>query len=102
MRASQRFGNRQAVAQPSGFTLRIVEAGKRASRSAGRIGRRTNSPPQFGQRPASTPSAHAEQNVHSKLQILASRLSAGRLRPQHSQFGRSSSMGFPADSGWLH
>jgi len=74
MRAGQRFGNHHAAAQPSGLTLRVVEAGKRASRSAGRIGRRTSSPPQFGQRPASTPSAHAAQNVHSKLQIRASRL----------------------------
>jgi hypothetical protein len=45
--------------------FRAVEAGCFAKRSAGRIGRRTNSPPQFGQRPASTPSAQAKQKVHS-------------------------------------
>ena len=47
----------------SGF--RTVEAGCLASRSDGRIGRRTSSPPQFGQRPASTPSAQLRQKVHS-------------------------------------
>jgi hypothetical protein len=56
---------RHAAAQPSAFTFRAVEAGCFAKRSAGRIGRRTNSPPQFGQRPASTPSAQAKQKVHS-------------------------------------
>jgi len=40
-------GGHQA-AQPCGFTLRIVLAGNFASFSAGRIGRRSNSPPQFG------------------------------------------------------
>ena len=60
--------------------------------SAGRSGRRTSSPPQFGQRPRSTPSAQSTQNVHSKEQMRAARLSGGRSRSQHSQFGRSSSM----------
>ncbi len=55
----------QAATQPSGFISRAVKAGCFAKRSAGRIGRRTNSPPQFGQRPASTPSAQAAQKVHS-------------------------------------
>ena len=55
----------QAGTQPSGFTFRAVEAGCFAKRSAGRTGRRTISPPQFGQRPASTPSAQVEQKVHS-------------------------------------
>ena len=84
-----------AVTQPCGFTLRSVEAGNFASLSAGRIGRRTNSPPQFGQRPFSTPSAHSLQNVHSNEHIIASRKSGGRSRSQHSQFGRSASMIFP-------
>jgi hypothetical protein len=51
--------------------LRVVEAGNFSSREAGRIGRRSISPPQFGQLPANTPSAQSAQNVHSKLQIRA-------------------------------
>jgi hypothetical protein len=51
------------------------------------MGRRTNSPPQFGQRIASFTVAQSEQNVHSKLHIQASRESGGRSRLQHSQFG---------------
>ena len=79
-------------AQPAALTTRFVEAGWRSSRSAGRIGRRTSSPPQFGQRPPSTPSAQSRQNVHSYEQIRASTESGGRSRSQHSQFGRSSSI----------
>ena len=81
-----------AATQPPAFTLRTVDAGNRANLSAGRIGRRTNSPPQFGQRPLSTLSAQSAQNVHSKEQIRAARLSGGRSRSQHSQFGRNSNM----------
>src|SRR5262245_45481897 len=81
-----------AAAQPPAFTLRSVEAGYLASFSAGRIGRRTSSPPQFGQRPCSTPSAQVRQNVHSNEQIIASRESGARSRSQHSQFGLSASM----------
>jgi hypothetical protein len=71
---------------------RSVDAGYFTSRSAGRIGRRTSSPPQFGHLPWSTPSAHAAQNVHSNEQILASPDSGGRSQLQHSQFGLSLSM----------
>jgi hypothetical protein len=76
------------------LTLRTVEAGNFANFSAGLIGRRTSSPPQFGQAPPSTVVAHWLQNVHSKEQIRAAVESAGRFLPQHSQFGRSSSMAF--------
>ncbi len=78
--------------QPLAFSLRVAEGGNLASLSAGRIGRRKSSPPQFGQRPFSTPSAHVTQKVHSNEQITASRLAGGRSRSQHSQLGRSSSM----------
>src|SRR5262245_15609545 len=72
------------VAQPPSFTTRRVDAGCLASFSAGRTGRRTSSPPQLGQRPPNTPSAHPRQKVHSKEQILASAASGGRSRSQHS------------------
>ena len=88
----RRRAARQRDASLPRFTLRSVEAGNFASLSAGRIGRRTSSPPQFGQRPFSTPSAQALQNVHSNEHIIASRDSGGRSRSQHSQFGRSASM----------
>ena len=51
---------------------RSVEAGYFASFSAGRRGRLTSSPPQFGQRPPSTVVAHDRQKVHSNEQIIAS------------------------------
>jgi hypothetical protein len=89
-----RDGSRAAYAatHPAGFTFRTVDAGNFSNFAAGRIGRRTSSPPQFGQCPASTPSAQPAQNVHSNEQIRAASLSGGRPAPQHSQFGRSSSM----------
>ncbi len=71
---------------------RLLEAGKRSSFSAGRIGRFTSSPPQFGQRSPRAVSAQERQNVHSKEQINASELAAGRSQSQFSQLGRSSSM----------
>jgi hypothetical protein len=54
------------------------------------MGRETNSPPQFGQRPRSVVSAQSRQKVHSKLQIMASAASGGRSLLQHSQLGRIS------------
>jgi hypothetical protein len=81
-----------AAAQPSGLKTRWLDGGYFASFAAGRIGRRTNSPPQFGQRPFNTPSAQPLQNVHSNEQIMASRESGGRSRSQHSQLGLSASM----------
>ncbi|ASY57543.1 hypothetical protein SS05631_c26140 [Sinorhizobium sp. CCBAU 05631] len=79
-------------AQPCGFSTRWVEAGHFLSIAVGRIGRRTSSPLQFGQIPPSFPSAQSAQKVHSKVQIIASRLSGGRSRSQHSQFGRKLSI----------
>jgi hypothetical protein len=58
----------------------------------GRTGLRTNSPPQFGHLPCSRVATHAEQNVHSNEQIIASRELGGRSQLQHSQFGFMSSM----------
>ena len=75
-----------------GLTKRSVDAGYFSSIAGGRIGRRTSSPPQLGQMPSNTSSAQSAQNVHSYVQILASRLSGGRSRSQHSQFGRSASI----------
>jgi hypothetical protein len=75
--------------------MRFSVAGCFANLSAGRMGRRTSSPPQFGHRLLKTPSAHAEQNVHSNEQMRASAESGGRLLSQHSQLGRSSSIGIP-------
>ena len=69
-----------------------MDAGYRASMAAGRMGRRSISPPQFGQMPPSGPSAQSAQNVHSKLHIRAFALSGGRSQSQFSQFGRSSSI----------
>ena len=57
---------------PSGLNLRTIEAGQSVSFSAGRIGRGTRFPPQFGQLPWSWVSAQSRQKVHSKLQIIAS------------------------------
>src|SRR2546428_12640243 len=71
--------------------MRCIEAGCWASLLAGRRGRLTKSPPQFGHRPA-IPAAHAAQNVHSKEQMRASRDSGGKSLSQHSQLGRSSSI----------
>ncbi|MDR6799496.1 hypothetical protein J2Y61_000999 [Asticcacaulis sp. BE141] len=55
------------------------------------MGRLTSSPPQFGQVNAMA-CAQSWQKVHSKVQIIASRVSGGRSASQHSQLGLSSSM----------
>jgi hypothetical protein len=60
--------------------------------AAGLIGRAEKLPPQLGQMPPSTPSAHSTQKVHSKVQMRASAASGGKFLSQHSQFGRSSSI----------
>lgn len=62
------------------------------SLSPGLTGRRTSSPVQFGQRPASRVVAQLWQKVHSKEQIIASVDSGGRSQSQHSQLGLNSSM----------
>src|SRR5713101_7230120 len=59
---------------------------------AGRLGRGTNSPPQFGHLRFRIVSAQEEQNVHSNEQMRASAESGGKSRLQHSQCGRSCNM----------
>lgn len=72
---------------------RSAEGGRFAAESpgrhspAGRIGRGSNPPPQFGQTFASIVSTQSAQKVHSKLQIRASVEDGGRSLSQHSQFG---------------
>jgi nucleoside-diphosphate-sugar epimerase len=56
-----------------------------------RRGRETSSPPQFGHTP-SISAAHAAQNVHSKLQIVAVSLSAARATSHRSHTGRISNI----------
>jgi hypothetical protein len=80
-----------AATQPRGLTMRVVEGGNLFSLAAGRRGRRTSSPPQFGHSPPSRVDAQLAQNVHSKEQISALSASGGRSTSQHSQEGRSSS-----------
>jgi hypothetical protein len=60
--------------------------------AAGRIGRGAKLPPQFGQTPLSLVSTQSRQNVHSKVQIIASPAAGGKSLSQHSQLGRSSSI----------
>jgi len=75
---------------------RLVEGGRLATESpgrhsvAGRIGRGSKPPPQFGQTLNSTLSTQSAQKVHSKVQMRAIVDAGGRSRSQHSQFGRSS------------
>jgi hypothetical protein len=82
-------------AQPAGLKIRSLEGGNFTSFAAGRIGRRTNSPPQLGHRPLRMLSAQLRQNVHSNEQIVASAESGGRSRSQHSQLGLSESIVIP-------
>jgi hypothetical protein len=90
--SAERGRPHQRLAQPSGLRTRSTEAGYFTSKAAGRIGRGTRLPPQFGQIPRNTSPAQAAQNVHSKVQIIASVASGGRSLSQHSQLGRSWSM----------
>ncbi len=58
----------------------------------GRMGRRSSSPPQLGQVPASFVVTHRSQKVHSKEQMNALAALGGSSTLQHSQEGRNSSM----------
>ena len=78
--------------QPSGLKTRTVDGGLAASLDAGRRGRGSSSPPQFGHAPFRRRSAQVAQNVHSNEQIRASGDSGGKSASQHSQEGRRSSM----------
>src|SRR5690606_3043939 len=90
-RPRRRFKNETHRAHPSSLTTRVVDGGYLRSRAAGRTGRSTRLPPQFGQTPFKTSSAQAAQNVHSKVQMRAI-ASGGKSLSQHSQFGLSSSI----------
>src|SRR5262245_10564286 len=78
-------------------STRLIDGGRFATESpgrhsvAGRIGRGTKPPPQFGQTLKSTLSTQSAQNVHSYEQLRAIVDAGGRSLSQHSQFGRSSS-----------
>lgn len=74
-----------------GRTTRLVDGRSTSSRRAGRMGRLTSSPPQFGQTPCRTFSAQSRHQVHSYVQISTSGDAGSRSRSQHSQFGLSSS-----------
>ena len=78
-----------------GLRTRTVDAGCLTRPAAGRLGRATSSPPQFGQAPRNRSAAQAEQKVHSNEQMRASVESGERSRSQHSQFGRRSSIWAP-------
>jgi len=78
--------------QACAATTRRVDAGAFCSLFAGRRGRLSSSPPQFGQKPSNFCSAQVAQNVHSNEQINAFSADGGKSVSQHSQFGRSSSM----------
>lgn len=84
-----------AAAHPSGLNTRVVDAGNFSSFAAGRDGRGTSSPPQFGHVPARRWFAQSLQNVHSKEQMRASAESGGKSRSQHSHPGRIWSMAKP-------
>jgi hypothetical protein len=75
-----------------GDVIRIVDAGYFLSQRRGLRGLGESSPAQLGQIPASLFTQHCAQNVHSKLQIIASAESAGKSIPQHSQLGLSCNM----------
>src|SRR5271166_415222 len=75
--------------------MRIVEGGFVSSFETGRSGRGAKFPPQLGQTPRSLLSTQSRQNVHSNVQIMASVADGGRSLSQHSQLGRSSSIGNP-------
>jgi len=55
--------------QPAGLKTRFVDAGYFASMAAGRVGRRTSSPLQFGHLKSSLDSAQLAQKVHSNVHM---------------------------------
>jgi hypothetical protein len=63
-----------------------------ASFATGRTGRGAKLPPQFWQTPLSRLSTQSRQNVHSKVQIMASVADGRKFLSQHSQLGRNSSI----------
>jgi hypothetical protein len=75
--------------QCCGLNMRVIEGGFFTSLETGRIGRGAKFPPQLGQTPRSLLSTQSRQNVHSKLQIMASVADGDKSLSQHSQLGRS-------------
>jgi len=75
-----------------GLNTTSVLTGLFTNFSAGRIGRDTKLPPQFGQIPFSTFSTHSAQKVHSKEHIFASLESGGSNLLQFSQVGRKANI----------
>jgi hypothetical protein len=71
---------------------RRIDGGFLDSFEDGRTGRGAKLPPQFGHKPLRRRSTQSRQNVHSKVQIIASVAAGGKSLSQHSQLGRSSSM----------
>jgi hypothetical protein len=71
---------------------RLSDAGCFFNSQCGLTGRRSKFPPQFGQTEFNFFSTHSRQNVHSKVQIIASGESGGSVLSQHSQLGRNSSI----------
>ncbi len=74
------------------LNTRLVDAGCLPSKLLGLTGLGSKFPPQLGHTPLSTEATQSRQNVHSKLQIIASPESDGKSRLHCSQLGRSSSM----------
>jgi len=92
-KAGLRAGSAPEVGlQPSGLKTRTGDGGFASSFDAGRRGRGSNSPAQFGHWLFRRRSAQVAQNVHSNEQIRASGDSGGKSASQHSQDGRISSM----------
>jgi hypothetical protein len=70
----------------------LVVAGLFSILLEGRVGRFSKPPPQFGQTFSNTFVTHSRQNVHSKVQIIASSESLGKSLLQFSQVGRNSNI----------
>jgi hypothetical protein len=69
---------------------------------AGRTGRGTKPPPQFGHTFIRTSSTQAAQKVHSNVQMRAFVAFGGSAVLQCSQVGRSSSMQFLSSAAWVN
>jgi len=82
------------VVQLIGLKTITVDAGYFSNLLAGRMGRFSNPPPQFGQICCKTVSTQVVQKVHSKLQMCASLLSGGKALLQFSQVGFNINMFF--------
>jgi hypothetical protein len=76
------------------LNIRSIDGGYLANFAAGRIGRRTSSPPQLGHTPRNISFAQVTQNVHSNEQIIARVESGGKSTSQHSQPGLSDNINF--------